>query len=787
MQIESGELYIGHEGEPTEPVTIKASDLTTHGVIVGMTGSGKTGLGVNLLEEALLCGIPTLIIDPKGDMGNLALNFPDHSPADYEPWVDAAKAARKGMTTTEMAAQIAVERGAELAEHGLTAERMRLLKDGTEVTIYTPGSSAGVGLNVLGSVEASDLDWSTDAETIRDEIEGFVSSLLLLAGVDSDPVSGPEHILIATIIEVWWRQGKSLDLPTLISQIPKPPFRKLGVFELDAFLDEKKRTALAVKLNGLLASPSFASWMEGEPLSIDRLIGAGDRTKCAVLYMAHLSDEERQFVVTLILSKLVTWIRSQPGSGELRALVYMDEAFGYAPPSAEPPSKKPILTILKQARAFGVGLVLVTQNPVDLDYKAMSNAGTWVIGRLQTENDKRRILEGMQTIDASAGIEDLDGLISSLEKRQFILHRAKKPDPKVFRRRRAMSYRIGPMTRNQVAVLMAGRRAAVADKPPGLSTPPVPEVEESAEHALIAPYVAEGVEVRYLDPAAPWADSIDADPTGTRYEPAAAATVQLLYDDSRAGVRHTETYEGVVYPLDAMVDPGDVIEVDHDEKDFLADAPKGASYSSLEVKLQNKTFWTKLQSDLRSHLVANLTVEVLHNPSLKLYSRVGESVDDFRTRCEAAAEDAADAAMAKLVQRYQTKINRVKDQISTADSRARALELEASARKQEELMSGAGDLLGALLGGSRRSNPLGKAASRRAATRKAEARADTASATVDQRQAQLAVLEDELADAMVEIADSHAAMVEDLETLEIGLEKTDVRVSDLKLVWVPVS
>lgn len=780
MDFDRGEFYLGRKGDPPEPVTIKADSLTTHGVIVGMTGSGKTGLGVNMLEEALLNDIPTLILDPKGDMGNLALNFPDHAPADYEPWIDDAKASRKGLSVHELAVATATKRRARLADHGITPDRMRQLKENTDITIYTPGSSAGVGLNILGSLRASGLDWAEKAEIIRDEIGGFVSSLLLLAGVDSDPVSGPEHILLSTIIETWWKQGKDLDLATLVGQIPKPPFRKLGVFDVDTFFPEKKRNSLALKLNGLLASPSFASWMQGEPLDIETLIGQGAKTKCAVIYMAHLTESERQFVVTLILSKLVTWIRSQPGSSELRALVYMDEAFGYAPPSAEPPSKKSIMTILKQARAFGVGMVLVTQNPVDLDYKAMSNAGTWIVGRLQTENDKRRILEGMQTIDSSELIGDLDVLISSLEKRQFILHSAKKAEPKVFKRRRSISYRIGPLTREQVSSLMADRK--------DMSPPPSPtlEVVDDPDVVPIAPATAENIAIRYLDPGAPWASRIGADPTGKRLEPAAAATVQLLYDDTKAGLRHTETYEGIIFPLDGMVDPGDVVTVDYDERDFVTEPPEGATYATGDVKLKNKTFWTTLGSDLKNHLVANRSVEILHNPPLKLYSRVGETSEEFRGRCEEAAETASDAAMAKLVERYETKIDRVKGQISTADARVRELEGAASAKKQEEVMSGAGDLLGALLGGGRRSNPLGKAASRRAATRTAEARADAAAEKLSAKQMDLAGLEDELADEIVEITDEHAEMVDAVETLEIGLEKTDVRVADVKLVWVPV-
>ncbi|MGI9584930.1 MAG: ATP-binding protein, partial [Acidimicrobiia bacterium] len=644
METKQGQFYIGRKSE-TEPLLYKADTLATHGVIVGMTGSGKTGLGVNVIEEALLSGIPTLVIDPKGDMGNIALTFPENTAADLEPWMDESKATRKGMSVADLAAATAAKRETRLLEHDLTPERVRRLHEETDVTIYTPGSTSGVGLNVLGSLKAPDIDWDVDAEIVRDEIEGFVSSLLVLADVDSDPVSGPEHILLSTIIETWWRNGKDLDLATLIGQIPDPPFRKLGVFDLDTFFDKKKRMALALKLNGLLASPSFASWLEGEPLDVERLIGASDKTKCAVIYLAHLSDQERQFMVTLLLSKLLTWIRSQPGSEGLRALVYMDEAFGYAPPTAEPPSKKPILTILKQARAFGVGLVLVTQNPVDLDYKAMSNAGTWIVGRLQTENDKKRILEGMQSLGDADGTIDLDAQISNLEKRQFILHTAKKGNQTLFTRRYPMCYRYGPLTRNQVADLMADKKLAAqtATARDGSAADPLPPTEPaggtSAELAEvddatvpIQPTVAEGIPVGYLDPAAPWIAQIGGDPLGSDLAAGVAATVRLRYDDTRAGVDHSEVYEAVIFPVDGMIDIEDVSTVDHDDRDFRDDAPAGAVYTIPDAKLQNKTFWTGLGSDLKNHLVSHQKVEIFRNPELKLYSRVDESEADFTRR-----------------------------------------------------------------------------------------------------------------------------------------------------------
>lgn len=787
MDLNKGELYLGRDADSNEPVVYEADNLTTHGVIVGMTGSGKTGLGIDLIEEALLNGISCLVIDPKGDMGNLALNFPDLAPGDFEPWIDEATAAKEGKAVAEVAARTAELWSKGLSSHGIDQERMRRLRDGAEITVYTPGSGAGVALNVLGSLQAPELDWATESEVIRDEISAFVSSLLVLAGIDSDPVSGQEHILLATVIEHFWRNGKDLDLATLVGQVPKPPFRKMGVFDIDTFFPEKDRMDLALKLNGLLASPSFASWMEGPALDIDELIG-GDTTKAAVVYMSHLSDEERQFLVTLLLGKTVTWIRSQPGTSELRALIYMDEVFGFAPPTKAPPSKTPILTILKQARAHGVGMVLATQNPVDLDYKAMSNAGTWMIGRMQTENDKRRILEGLESASGDIDIDLIDKQISNLEKRQFILHSTKTSPPRLFGTRWAMSYLAGPLTRDQVAELMADRRDARKEP----AAVPPEHGQKTVEAAIpddavsVAPKIADGVPVAFLDPGAPWAGDVGADPTGSTYEPAAAATVQLLYDEARADLKHTETYEAIIFPLDGTVEAADVIVADHDDRDFIADAPAGISFRIPEVRLDTKTFWNGLESDLSNHLVANRPLRVSRNESLDLYSRVDEDAEQFRLRCAAAAENAADTELARLKDGFQKRIDRVRSEIAKAENRYREADAVAAARSQEGLLGTAGDLLGAFLGGKSGSTALNKAASRQTATAKARAKADSEAAKYHSKLAELEELEQELAGEVNEIVGRYAAVADEIETVEIPLEKSDVRVAELKLVWVPV-
>ena len=781
MEIGAGQLYIGRDAGSEEPVLYDADNLTTHGVIVGMTGSGKTGLGVDLIEEALLNGISCLVIDPKGDMGNLALNFPDLAPSDFEPWMDPATAAKEGKTVAELAAATAATWKTGLETHGIGAERMRKLADSADITIYTPGSGAGVGLNVLGSMKAPSLDWETDAEVLRDEISAFVSSLLVLAGIDSDPVSGPEHILLASIVEHFWKQGTDLDLATLVSQVPNPPFPKLGVFEVDTFFPGKDRMVLALKLNGLLASPSFAAWMNGRPLDIEELIG-GEKPKAAIVYMSHLSDEERRFLVTLLLGKTVTWIRSRPGTGELKALIYMDEVFGFAPPTAEPPSKKPILTILKQARAHGVGMVLSTQNPVDLDYKAMSNAGTWMVGRLQTENDKRRILEGLDSATGAIDIDLLDKQISNLEKRQFVLHSTKAQEPTLFGTRWAMSYLAGPLTRDQVSRLMAGRDEGQKKTLP----PDSPVAEMPTTPSVTPPSPADGVSAVFLEPAASWASRVNADPTSTLFHPAAAATVQLLYDDTDADVAHQETYEAVVYPLDGVIDAGEILSVDHDPADFVSEMPAGARCVST-VDFGTKSFWKGVETDLESHLVANRPLRVWKNEPLDLYSRVGETEGEFRERCRGAAETAADTEVAKLREGFKKKLDRIREEIAEAQTRYHEADAIAAARSEESVVGTVGDLLGAFLGGRSGSTALRRAGRRRTATAKAEAAADSEAAKYHAKHQELEQLEDELAEAVERIGAEQDALAEQIETVEIPLEKSDIRVADLKLVWIPTA
>jgi hypothetical protein len=765
-----------HERKAGEAVGVDADDLTTHGVIVGMTGSGKTGLGIVLIEEALAAGIPTLVLDPKGDMGNLLLQFPEVSPSDLQPWV--AKDAD--------AAAVAKTWDEGLTSWGIDGPKRRAMASSHDAVVYTPGSTAGVALNLFGALDPPS---STDAEVIADEAESIVAGLLGLVGIDADPLSSREHILLVNLLHRAWEAGQPIDLATLVTQVQSPPLRKLGVIELDTFFPPSDRMALALKLNGLLASPAFAAWNTGVPLDIEKMLwGPGGRPNAAIVYLAHLSDDERQTVVALVLSKLVSWMRTQPGSTSLRVLVYMDEVAGFAPPTAAPPAKKPILTILKQARAFGVGMVLATQNPVDLDYKALSNAGTWMVGRLQTERDKARLLDGMTSAAGAVDIGVVDATISGLAKREFLLQRAGGSGPRTFGVHWALSYLAGPLAKEQLALLpgMDDARGVAAGaevgRPEAAATPMADDEVGSM------PKVASGVPVRWLDPGAPWGDKVRAVPGSPRHRAGIAVRVALRYDDPKVG-NHDEEFEAI-YPVVAeRVDPSWAVVVDYDDRDLRPEPPSGAVYQLPPAPLEDKAYFTALERSVKDHLYSSRTVAVLHNPTLRLVSRPGEAEDTFRARCDAAAQDLADAAADKLRAKYAARVHRTELQLARAIDRKSEVESSAKASRNSELFGDAGSLLGAVLGGRSRTRSIvrgmGTVANRRGRSATSQRRLESADNKVEDLRDAVADVEADLADELAALDTDWQAKGDDIQPMEIGLEKTDITIKQVAVVWVP--
>ena len=467
-----GAFYLGRpydtKARAPQPglVLYDSKDLVTHAVCVGMTGSGKTGLCIDLIEEAALDGVPTIAIDPKGDLTNLMLTFPGLRPEDFRPWINEEDAAKKGLSPDAYAAQQAELWKSGLASWGQDGERIKRLRDAAEFAVYTPGSNAGIPISILASFAAPPQALRDDPELLRERVGTTVTSLLALIGVDADPVKSREHVLIATLLTNAWTAGQDLDIAGLVGQVQKPPVARIGVMDLESFYPEKERQKLALALNGLLAAPGFGAWLDGVPMDPAALLRTPEgKPRVSIIAIAHLSDAERMFFVSLLLNQIVGWMRAQSGTTSLRAIVYMDEIFGFFPPVATPPSKQPLLTLIKQARAFGVGIVLATQNPVDLDYKALANAGTWLIGRLQTERDKARVLEGLEGVAAVANARfdkaQIDTMLSGLGNRVFLMNDVHEDGPRVLESRWAMSYLRGPLTREQIKILMEGKRPAL--------------------------------------------------------------------------------------------------------------------------------------------------------------------------------------------------------------------------------------------------------------------------------------------------------------------------------------
>ena len=793
IERERCQLFIGEQietatGERTgHQVLLDSSDLTTHGVIVGMTGSGKTGLGVVLLEEALLSGIPVLAIDPKGDLGNLSLTFPNLGAEDFQPWVDEGTARVDGTTVPELASKTADLWQSGLGSWGLDGSDIGALRTAARPIIYTPGSAAGVPLNILGRLSKPN---SSDPSVLQDEADSTVSGLLSLVGVDSDPLSGREHILLANLIVRAWNAGIDMDLPTLLGQLLDPPIRKLGVLELDAFFPAKDRQALVMKLNGLLASPSFAAWTEGDPLDIQSMLwDPSGVARAAIVSISHLDETQRQFAVTLVLSKLISWMRSQSGTGELRVLVYIDEVAGYAPPTANPPTKAPILTLLKQARAFGVGLVLSTQNPVDLDYKAISNAGTWMIGRLQTEQDKNRLVDGLRAADGGVDVAEIERTISGLGKRQFVLRSTRSSDLPLMTTRWAMSYLAGPLTPSQIGDLMSEHRSQI----PSQQSQEVAATSETftalAENeSTTPPKVPDNTVVRYAHASAPWLETVGGSSTGARLSPALAARVNLLFDETKADLRHTEEWEAIISLDGDSIDPDSAQQVDFDDRDLVRDPPSDPIYVMPDFNL-TATAIRKAQSELKAQLYTGETLSLHHNPDLELWGRPSETEEQFVARCESAADDLADAAAAKIRTRIEKKSDQLQAALAKAEDRVAELQTQAKGRKSQNIIDIGGSVLGGLLGGRRSARSLSSAARRMASGNRQsssiEARKHTAQNRVAEKIEAIDQLEADLQDAMIEIDDEWTSKAQTIEQVDVPLEKTDITIEDLILVWIP--
>jgi hypothetical protein len=807
------------------PLNYDARDLTTHAVCVGMTGSGKTGLCMGLLEEAALDRIPTLLIDPKGDMTNLLLQFPDLQPENFLPWVNEDDARRKGKTAEDFASSTAELWRNGLADWGITSERIRLLRDSVDFTIYTPGSDAGIPVSILGSLSAPPLDFEEHAETIRERISGTVGALLGLAGIKSDPVRSRESILLAGIFEHFWKQREDLDLAKLILSVQNPPVRQVGVFDVDTFFPEKDRFELAMAFNALMASPTFQSWLSGDPLDIATMLYTpeGGPRHC-IFYLAHLSDSERMFFVTLLLENVLTWVRAQPGTSSLRALLYFDEVFGFLPPVAEPSSKRPLLTLLKQARAFGLGCVLVTQNPVDLDYKGLTNTGTWFIGKLQAERDKERVLEGLKTAIAEAGGSggkvDYDALISQLGNRVFLMHNVHEDKPVVFQTRWAMSYLSGPLTRPQIRKLMEERKKQLS--PAGPSSPSLKQessVSSSARVVSAGADPAAGVPAGFSairpasDPSVPMVylpvcrsaeESMHQLPRGASsegemisrqlvYEPAVIGVADVSFSDRKRAVNERKT---LVLALQAK--PGVTGSADWGSAEALGIPPdrlskepaslpgsgEGPFFAPVPETANTARELGEFGKQLADWLFYHERLQMTVHPGLGLIRGRDESERDFRIRLQQASREQRDREVDLLEQKFTPRLGKLQERIRKEELELARDEADHQSRKTQELIGLGESVLGLFLG-RKSSRSLSSALGKRRMTSNARMDVEESKEVIGDLQEEIAQLNAEMKSMADAIALKWEQFETGLATEEIAPKRTDISVLLVALGWMP--
>ncbi|MEL6739502.1 MAG: DUF87 domain-containing protein [Planctomycetota bacterium] len=788
-----GAFYLGKTYDPDasritdELLLYKAADLTTHAVCVGMTGSGKTGLCVGLLEEAAIDGVPALVIDPKGDIANMLLTFPGLKPADFRPWIDEQAAARKGATPDEYAASRADLWRKGLADWGQSGERIQRLRDAADLAIYTPGSSAGLPLRVLRSFESPPPAVLHDADALRERISSTVAGVLGLLGVDADPVTSREHMLLSMILDHAWRAGRDLDFASLIAEVQTPPFDKVGVLELDSVLPPKARFDLAMRLNTLIASPTFNAWTQGDPMDINALLSTPQgKPRVSILSIAHLSESERMFFVTVLLNEFVSWVRSQSGTSSLRALLYMDEVFGYFPPVAEPPSKRPMLTLMKQARAYGVGVVLATQNPVDLDYKGLSNAGTWFLGRLQTERDLARVLDGLEGASASASARfdraRIETLLAGLKSRVFLMHNVHDDGPTLFHTRWVMSYLRGPMTRDHIRTLMDPRKQAAADQAATPGTAPGPTKPAPAAR-VSKPPVPPGVEQRYLPP-------IETPGKGEQlvYAPAVLGSISLHYVRVAAKVDQWQD-AALLAPLDDETSEDQAwsaaVRIDPEALDLIEDAEPDASYTDLPTWSLDPGQDAAWQRSLKSHAYRALAQPVWRCASLKIYSDLGEPRRDFAARARQLYREQRDQTLDKLRRKYQPKLEKLDDRIRKAEQRVEVETSQWRGAGLDSAVSIGASLLSSFFGGRRKSmstavNKANRAVRQRGDIGRAK---ENVQALIEERQALDARFEADI-EATASLAfDPDKAITE----IPVRPRKSDMTTRPTTLLWLPLA
>lgn len=800
-----GAFYLGKEydletrARGEDLVLVDAKDFTTHAVIIGMTGSGKTGLGIGLIEEAAIDQIPVIAIDPKGDLANIALTFPKLRASDFAPWVNAQQANSAEQSVDAFAADMAERWRTGLESWGQDGVRIQRLRDAADVTVYTPGSTAGRPISLLKGFAAPPPVVRDDAEALAERITATATGLLALLDIDADPIASREHVLLSNLLAHFWRNGTDLDLPALIGAIQSPPFPQIGVMPVDTVFPSRDRSALAMRLNNLLAAPGFQAWMQGDPLDAGALLHTpAGKPRISVISIAHLSDAERMFLVSMLLVDLIAWMRQQPGTGSLRALLYIDELFGYMPPVANPPSKQLLLTLLKQARAYGLGVVLSTQNPVDLDYKGLSNAGLWFIGRLQTEQDKARVMDGLAGASGNTPFDRsaMERTIAGLGKRVFLQHSIYENAPTIFETRWVMSYLAGPMTREQIRALPAS--GAVAED----HTTPAPTADPAVNAAPVmtaeppdvrAPREAANRRAPVLAPEIPqlWLPTTE-DLSRVTWRPAVLGAAVVDYTSSKFDEPQQRSVAWLV-PLDdddqLVLEWSDGEPTEVDVNALSREAQAGAAYEPPPALATNPKQYATWARELQRHIATSEPIILYQSKTLKLVSAATESEGAFRARLQLAAREATDAKVESLRQKYAVRLNSAQEKVRRT---ALAIETKESAATQSKIstaISVGSAVLGALFSRKKFSvGNVGKIGTAARSASRTQQRAGSVERAEANHQAAIeaqAALEAKIAAELGMEEEGYVALADELERLEIRPKRSDIQVQAVALAWVP--
>ncbi|MDI6615567.1 MAG: DUF87 domain-containing protein [Syntrophaceae bacterium] len=784
-----GAFYIGKRydlaarARRDDLVLYDSKDLTTHAVIIGMTGSGKTGLGIGLIEEALIDNIPVIAIDPKGDLPNLLLTFPELGASDFRPWVNEQEAVKKGLTADQFASGQAALWKKGLAGWGQDPERISRLKAAADFAVYTPGSRAGLPVNILRSFSPPPEAIRNDPDLFNERIQTTATGLLALLSMEADPLASREHILISNIMKSLWSEGKTLDLAGLIRAIQTPPFERIGIMDLESFYPSKDRFALAMRLNNLLATPGFEAWLEGEPLDVGRLLHTpAGKPRASIFTISHLSDQERMFFVSMLLNEIVGWMRVQTGTTSLRAILYMDEIFGYFPPIQNPPSKTPLLTLLKQARAFGLGVVLSTQNPVDLDYKGLSNTGTWFIGRLQTERDKERVLAGLEGAAAGTGFDRgrMEEILAGLGQRIFLLHNVHETEPVIFETRWVLSYLPGPMSREQIKKLTAAQPAGAAGEG---AQAPAESHAISGDTSTAPPLTPPGIETYYLPASGAGRDII--------YYPAVMGSIDIHYASPKhlIDIARTVTIAAELSDGPVAVDWDQAAEIDASPADFLTLPLPGTRFAELPAAARRADAYGKWSKDLLRWTSQNRSLSLYYSRRFKMISEIDETEGDFRARLAQSARERRDLEAEKLRKAYGSKFMTLKNRLMTAEQAIAREQEQARSKKMETAISFGSAILSAFLG---RKAVSATSAYRMGTAMKTASRMGKESMDVGRARERAQAVQSQLEEMEARLQEDIAALeagfdpvTEELEEIRIYPKKTGMTTRLFGLIWMP--